>query len=97
MASLDDVVRSAVPGGNIAKPLMIALLGLLASGALFKGTGAQSPAAKPQQVPADEGPGGLLGGLGGLLERFQQGGHGDVVKSWIGNGAAFSARRIVGI
>jgi hypothetical protein len=36
MANLDDMFRSAVPGGNIAKPLMIALLGLLASGALFK-------------------------------------------------------------
>ena len=32
MANLDDVIRNAVPGGNIAKPLMIALLGLLASG-----------------------------------------------------------------
>jgi uncharacterized protein YidB (DUF937 family) len=85
MGNLDDVVRSAVPGGNIAKPLMIALLGLLASGALFKGSGAQAPAAKPQQAPADEGAGGLLGGLGGLLERFQQGGHGDVIRSWIGN------------
>ena len=30
MANLDDMFRSAVPGGNIAKPLMIALLGLLA-------------------------------------------------------------------
>jgi hypothetical protein len=29
MANLDDVVRSAVPGGNIAKPLMIALLAYL--------------------------------------------------------------------
>jgi uncharacterized protein YidB (DUF937 family) len=86
MANLDDVVRSAVPGGSIAKPLMIALLGLLASGALFKGTGVQSPAAKPQQAPADEGAGGLLGGLGGLLDRFQQSGHGDVIKSWIGTG-----------
>jgi hypothetical protein len=86
MANLDDVVRSAVPGGNIAKPLMIALLGLLASGALFKGTGAQNPAPKPQQAPADEGAGGLLGGLGGLLERFQQSGHGNVSNSWVGNG-----------
>ena len=39
MANLDDMFRSAVPGGNIEKPLMIALLGLLASGALFKGGG----------------------------------------------------------
>jgi uncharacterized protein YidB (DUF937 family) len=86
MANLDDVVRSAVPGGNIAKPLMIALLGLLASGALFKGGVPQSPAVKPQQAPADEGPGGLLAGLGGLFERFQQSGHGNVSNSWVGNG-----------
>ena len=87
MANLDDMFRSAVPGGNIAKPLMIALLGLLASGALFKGGGgAQSPAAKPQQAPANPGGGGLLEGLGGLLERFQQSGHGNVMNSWIGSG-----------
>ena len=87
MANLDDTFRSAVPGGNIAKPLMIALLGLLASGALFKGGGgAQSPAPKPQQAPAGQGGGGLLDGLGGMLERFQQGGHGNVMNSWIGSG-----------
>jgi uncharacterized protein YidB (DUF937 family) len=71
---------------------MIALLGLLASGALFKTGGGQAPAAKPQPAPANpanpanEGTGGLLAGLGGLLERFQQGGHGNVISSWIGNG-----------
>jgi uncharacterized protein YidB (DUF937 family) len=86
MASLDDIVRSAVPGGNLAKPLMIALLGLLASGALFKGSSPQSPAAKPAQAPSDEGAGGLLAGLGGLLERFQQNGHGNVSNSWVGHG-----------
>jgi uncharacterized protein YidB (DUF937 family) len=73
-------------GGNLTKPLMIALLGLLASGALFKGGGAQSPAAKPQEPPAHEGAGGLLAGLGGLLERFQQSGHGNVSNSWVGHG-----------
>jgi hypothetical protein len=31
MASLEDMIRSAVPDGNIAKPLMLALVGLLAS------------------------------------------------------------------
>jgi uncharacterized protein YidB (DUF937 family) len=30
--------------------------------------------------------GGLLGGLGGLLQRFQQSGHGDIINSWIGSG-----------
>jgi uncharacterized protein YidB (DUF937 family) len=86
MANLDDIMRNAVPGGSIAKPLMIALLGLLASGALFKSGGTQTPAAAPQAPPAGEGVGGLLGGLGGLLEKFQQNGHGSVVNSWIGSG-----------
>ena len=90
MGSLDDVIRSAVPEGNVGKPLMIALLGLLASGALFRTT--QAPAAKPQPAPANpanpanEGAGGLLAGLGGLLERFQQGGQGNAINSWIGSG-----------
>jgi uncharacterized protein YidB (DUF937 family) len=86
MANLDDIIRNAVPGGSIAKPLMIALLGLLASGALFKSSGTQTPAAAPQTPPAGEGVGGLLGGLGGLLEKFQQNGQGSVVNSWIGSG-----------
>jgi uncharacterized protein YidB (DUF937 family) len=91
MGSLDDVIRSAVRGGNIGKPLMIALIGLLASGALFRSGGTQAPAARPQPAPANpanpahEGAGGLAG-LGGLLERFQQGGQGNVISSWIGNG-----------
>jgi uncharacterized protein YidB (DUF937 family) len=91
MANLDDIIRNALPGGNITKPLMIALLGLLASGALFKSGGSQSggsqsPAPAPQQPAAGNGPGGLLGGLGGLLEKFQQNGQGSVVNSWIGSG-----------
>jgi uncharacterized protein YidB (DUF937 family) len=86
MANLDDVIRNAVPGGNIAKPLLIALVGLLASGALFKSGGAQGSAAAPQHSAASEGLGGLLGGLGGLLERFQQGGQGSLINSWIGHG-----------
>jgi uncharacterized protein YidB (DUF937 family) len=85
MGSLDDVVRSAVPGGNLAKPLLIAVIGLLATGALFRGSAAQNPAAKAQ-APADEEAGGLLGGLGGLLDKFQQGGYGKVINSWIGSG-----------
>ena len=94
MANLDDMIRNAVPGGNIAKPLLIALLGLPGSGALFKSGGAQSPAvtaphppaATSPHPPAGDGGGGLLGGLGGLLDRFQQSGQGSVINSWIGNG-----------
>jgi len=58
MANLDDVIRNAVSGGNIAKPLMIALLGLLASGALFKSGGTQPPV--PQPTASNEGAGGLM-------------------------------------
>ena len=39
MAGLEDMLRSSAPGGNIGKPLMLALLALLASGALFGRSG----------------------------------------------------------
>ena len=42
MAGLEDMIRSSAPGGNIGKPLMLALLALLASGALFGGGGART-------------------------------------------------------
>ena len=33
MGLLDDLLGNAVPGGKVSKPLMLALLGLLTSGA----------------------------------------------------------------
>jgi len=86
MANLEDTIRSAAPGGSIAKPLMLALLALLASGALFRG-GSKGPTASTSSPPTpDEGTGGLLGGLGGLLDRLQKGGLGNVANSWVGSG-----------
>ena len=82
MANLEDMINSAVPGGGIAKPLMLALLGLLASGSLF-GSGGGS-ADTPAQQKSGEGAGGLLGGLGGLLDKLQKGGLGEVANSWVG-------------
>lgn len=86
MGLLDDVLGSAVPqGSSVAKPLIIALGALLASGALFKnaGGGAQPSGATPRPgAPGSD----LAGGLGGLLSQFQQSGLGDVMKSWIGTG-----------
>jgi uncharacterized protein YidB (DUF937 family) len=83
MGTLDDVLGSAVPKGNLAKPLIIALGALLASGALFKsGAASSSPAAPPSRDQSGD----LLGGLGGLLSQFQQKGLGDVMNSWIGSG-----------
>jgi len=86
MSGFDDMIRSAAPGGNIGKPLMIALGALLASGALFRGSGAGQTASTSSQPSSDEGSGGMLGGLGGLLNKLEQGGLGDVTKSWVGSG-----------
>src|SRR5580693_4594840 len=92
MGFLDNVLNKSVPqGSSLAKPLLLALGALLASGAL---TGKQSA---PDTSSAPEpGAGGLLGGLGGLLEKFQQSGHGDVAKSWVGSGQnqPISARQL---
>lgn len=86
MAGFEDMVRSSVPGGNIGKPLMLALGALLASGVLFRGGGAQQPANAPPQAGSNEGVGGLLAGLGGLLNKLQQGGLGNATDSWVGTG-----------
>ncbi|SRR5579871_261163 len=87
MAGLEDMIRSSVPDGNIGKPLMLALVALLASGALF-GKGDAGPSTKPgSQSSADEGAGGLLGGLGGLLDKLQKGGLSSAANSWVGSGS----------
>jgi len=86
MANVEDTIRSAVPGGSIGKPLMLALLALFASGALFRGSGTGSTAGSGSQSTSDQGAGGLLGGLGGLLDKLQKGGLGNVANSWVGSG-----------
>ena len=82
MGFLDD----AVPQGSVAKPLMIALGALLASGALFKHANSGAQPSSPTTTPANDQGSDLAGGLGGLLNQFQQSGLGDVMKSWIGTG-----------
>ena len=86
MAGLEDTIRSSAPGGNIGKPLLLALVALLASGALFRGGGTAQPAGTGTQPSSNEGAGGLLGGLGGLLNKLQQGGLGNTTNSWVGSG-----------
>jgi len=85
----------AVPGGSVAKPLIIALLALLAS-RYFGGKSSQqtsapaqepstrSPAPAPTSEPT---PGGILDGLGGLIKQFQQKGFGDTIDTWVNAGA----------
>jgi uncharacterized protein YidB (DUF937 family) len=87
MGFFDD----AVPGGNIAKPLIVAL-GALLVGKMMSGgstpTQLIAPTAGPTYAsgPQPAQSGGLLGGLGGLLERLSSAGHGDAVTSWVGSG-----------
>ncbi|TPK56793.1 MULTISPECIES: YidB family protein [unclassified Mesorhizobium] len=81
---------NAVPGGNITKPLMIAL-GALLVGKMLSGRSAEQPEQPQAPVPAESGEttagdGGLLGGLGGLLDKLKNSGHGNVADSWVGTG-----------
>ncbi len=87
MSGFEDILRSSTPGGSIGKPLMLALGALLASGVLFRGSGAKEEPTSPNLQPAsDDTQGGLLSGLGGLLSKLEQGGLGNQVNSWIGTG-----------
>jgi uncharacterized protein YidB (DUF937 family) len=83
---------NAVPGGNITKPLMIAL-GALLVGKMLSGKSAEQPAEPQAAAPSGPSPtgttsadGGLPGGLGGLLDRLKHAGHGNVADSWVGTG-----------
>ena len=77
---------NAVPGGNIAKPLMIAL-GALLVGKMLSGGSSPQQEEQPQSPSGDAASdGGLLGGLGGLLDKLKEAGHGQTADSWVGNG-----------
>jgi uncharacterized protein YidB (DUF937 family) len=85
---------SAVPGGNVAKPLIIALLALFAARHFGKGkdqpgTAGSEPAPRmPEPQPtSNPSPGNILDGLGGLVKQFQQKGLGDTIDSWVNRGA----------
>jgi uncharacterized protein YidB (DUF937 family) len=94
MGLLDNVFGSgsstAVPGGNVTKPLMIALLALLASRYVSGGSKEAPASARPDTAPtlpdSMPDPGTVVGGLGGLLKQFQQKGLGGAVDSWIKTG-----------
>ena len=85
----------AVPGGSVTKPLVIALLALLASRYLSGGQ-KQAPAEAPrlpesipgstQEASQEASPGSVLDGLGGLVDQFQKKGLGDVIDSWVNRG-----------
>jgi len=87
MGLLNNVIRAAVIsvlGAKLAKgrsPIVAALMMLLVSKAFSKraDAGPDKKAAADQERGSGEG-------LGGLIEKFRQGGLDDVIKSWIGTG-----------
>src|SRR5271165_3943089 len=92
----DDAMKNAVPGGNLATPIAVAV-GALLLGKFFGGSSAPAPApapapgparsAPPPSLPTNVPPGNLLGGLGDLVGKLTAGGAGSQVNSWVGPGA----------
>jgi uncharacterized protein YidB (DUF937 family) len=90
MGAFDDAMKNAVPGGNLATPIAVAV-GALILGKMFGGGSSPSPApqqpAPPQPVPTNAPAGSILGGLTDLIGKLSAGGVGSQVNSWIGPGA----------
>ena len=88
MGFFDDAVRDAVPGGSLAKPIAIAIGALLLKNMLTrKAEPEPEPAPAPSpSLPPLGGDGGLLGGLGDLVSKFERAGQGGTIGSWIGSG-----------
>ncbi len=91
MGSFNDAMKNAVPGGNLATPIAVAV-GALILGKLFGGSSA--PATRPaaptpapgQPVPTNAPAGSILGGLTDLIGKLSAGGVGSQVNSWVGHG-----------
>jgi uncharacterized protein YidB (DUF937 family) len=95
MGLLEQVLAQAAqsqqgaPGPGLAKPLMLALSALLLGKVTGEGGQAAAQPAEPAAATAPAGgipDGGLVGGLTGLLQKLQDNGHGQVVKSWTSPG-----------
>ena len=93
MGAFDDAMKNAVPGGNLATPIAVAV-GALILGKMFGGGGAPSPAPAPGRVapppapslPANPPAGSVMGGLSDLIGKLTAGGAAPQVNSWIGPG-----------
>jgi uncharacterized protein YidB (DUF937 family) len=90
MAMFDDAMKNAVPGGNLATPIAVAV-GALLLGKYFGGSSAPAPgparSAPPPSLPTNVPPGSVLAGLGDLIGKLTAGGAGPQVNSWVGHGA----------
>ena len=96
MGAFDDAMKNAVPGGNLATPIAVAV-GALILGKMFSGSSAPSPAPAPGRpmsapapapsLPANPPAGSVLGGLGDLIGKLTAGGAAPQVNSWVGPGS----------
>jgi uncharacterized protein YidB (DUF937 family) len=90
MDHFENTVKEAVPGGSLAKPILIALGALLLKKVLTRDSAPApqpAPAPVPTHPPASGGSGGgLLDGLGDLISKFEKAGHRNTIDSWIGRG-----------
>jgi uncharacterized protein YidB (DUF937 family) len=86
MGAFDDALKNAVPGGNLATPIAVAV-GALLLGKFFGGGSAPAQSAPPPSVPTNVPAGSVLGGLGDLIGKLTAGGAGPQVNSWVGQGA----------
>ena len=68
---------------DLTKSVMLGLGALLVGKML---TGGRTAPAGGGAGTAASSDGGLVGGLGGLLDKLQSAGHGETVKSWLGPG-----------
>jgi uncharacterized protein YidB (DUF937 family) len=93
MASFDDAIKNAVPGGNLATPIAVAV-GALILGKMFGGSSAPAPTIAPgriappppEPVPANAPAGSILGGLTDLIGKLTAGGVAPQVNSWVAHG-----------
>ena len=81
MGAFDDAMKNAVPGGNLATPIAVAV-GALLLGKFFGGGSAPAPAPAPSRpttpppVPTNVPATSVLGGLGDLIGKLTAGGAG---------------------
>jgi uncharacterized protein YidB (DUF937 family) len=90
MGSFDDAMKNAVPGGNLATPIAVAV-GALILGKMFGGGSKPAPApaaptpAPAQPLPTNAPAGSILGGLTDLIGKLTAGGV-PQANSWIAHG-----------
>ncbi len=82
VSRVSDDRENAVPRGNLATPIAVAV-GALILGKMFGGSAAPPPPAVPTNPPVDS----VLGGLSDLIRKLAAGGAAPQVNSWVGPGA----------